>query len=136
MPNHFHLLLHQTQENGILDFMKKVGNSYIKYINKKHDRVGPLFQGRFKSVHIEDDFQLIHVSRYIHLNPLVGYVTNNLSNYQWSSYNVYIGDEINNLVIPDLVLGLFKNKKQYANFVSDHVDYARTIELIKHKTFE
>src|SRR3989344_7368319 len=71
MPNHFHLLLKQTVNNGISHFLSKFTNSYTKYFNTKYNRVGPVFQGVFKSVHIESDEQLMHLSRYIHLNPVV-----------------------------------------------------------------
>lgn len=65
MPNHFHLLLKQTVNNGIPHFLSKFTNSYTKYFNTKYNRVGPVFQGVFKSVYIESDEQLIHLSRYI-----------------------------------------------------------------------
>lgn len=69
MPNHFHLLIKQTEQNGISEFVGKFSNSYTKYYNTKHNRVGALLQGQLKAVLIESGEQLIHVSRYIHLNP-------------------------------------------------------------------
>lgn len=135
MPNHFHLLLLQTKDGGITEFISKVSNSYTKYYNTKHERVGPLLQGEFKSVIMEDDDQLVHVSRYIHLNPLVSALVNNLDDYEWSSYNEYIL-ESNNICLKDTVLGHFKSVREYRQFVLDQADYAKKLELIKHKSFD
>src|SRR5258706_6962168 len=93
MPNHFHLLLKQNTTNGISEFMRKIGNSYTKYFNTKHKRVGPIFQGQFKAIHIDSDEQLLHLSRYIHLNPLVGFVTKVLDDYECSSFAEYISPQ-------------------------------------------
>ena len=70
MPNHFHLLVKQLEHRSIDEFMRKLCTSYSLYFNKKYKRQGTLFQGRYKAVLIETEKQLIHVSRYIHLNPL------------------------------------------------------------------
>ncbi len=70
MPNHFHLLVQQKEENGIIKFMQKLGTGYAMYFNKKYDRVGGLFQGRFKAVLVNKDSHFIHLPFYIHANPL------------------------------------------------------------------
>ena len=89
MPNHFHLLLKQKMNGGISKFLSNFSNSYTRYFNVKRKRVGPLFQGIFKAVRIETDEQLIHVSRYIHLNPIASLVIKEkeLDNYPWSSFS-------------------------------------------------
>ena len=97
MPNHFHLMLRQVQENGIVRFMHKLGTGYTMYFNKKYERVGSLFQGRFKAAHITEETHLIHLPHYIHTNPLsLNYggstsIVRFLSNYRWSSFPDYIG---------------------------------------------
>lgn len=136
MPNHFHLLLKQLEDDGITEFMSKLSNSYTKYINIKNNRVGPLLQGDFKSVHIGDDGQLLHVNRYIHLNPLVGYVTEDLDNYKWSSYPGYISLVKEEICLKDIIMSNFKSKENYKAFVLDHVDYAQKLESIKHLLFD
>jgi putative transposase len=68
MPNHFHLLLRQLISDGV--FYTKIRHRYSKYFNQKNQRVGPLFQNRFKAISVENDEYLMHLSRYIHLNPL------------------------------------------------------------------
>ena len=70
MPNHFHMIVRQELEKGITDFIRKAGTAYSMYFNNKYNRVGPLFQGRFKAKLIDKNEYIIHLARYIHLNPL------------------------------------------------------------------
>ena len=132
MPNHFHLLLKQMLEGGIEEFMRKILNSYTKYYNTRYKRVGSLFQGQFKAVAIESDEQLIHVSRYIHLNPYVADLTSTLDNYNYSSYPNFIGIKESSICVPQAILGFFKSRGEYKAFINDHEDYARELERIKH----
>ncbi|MFH0936903.1 MAG: transposase [Candidatus Daviesbacteria bacterium] len=136
MPNHFHLLLRQTKDEGTKEFMGKILNSYTKYFNTKQNRVGPLFQGTFKAVPIETDEQLIHVSRYIHLNPLISDLTKDLDSYPYSSYPEFIGLENNKICNVKSVLDLFKDSQDYKEFVSGHEDYAKELEIMKHLLIE
>jgi len=132
MPNHFHFLIYQLEESGITWFMQHLINSYVHYANIRHNRVGPLFQGRFKNVLVDSDNQLLHLSRYIHLNPIVSDLTNNLENYAWSSYPSYVRGFNDYLSEPQNVLGNFKSSKDYRDFVLDQEDYARSLEQLKH----
>ncbi|WXU00321.1 MAG: hypothetical protein Ctma_1034 [Catillopecten margaritatus gill symbiont] len=68
LPNHFHLLLQQQSDDGISKFMQRLGSSYVKLFNQKHERTGALFQGRFKATHISGDYALPSVSSYVNLN--------------------------------------------------------------------
>lgn len=70
MPNHFHILVKEKEENGIVRFMKKLSTAYVMYLNTRHKRTGGLFEGRFKSEHVDDDIYLKYIFSYIHLNPL------------------------------------------------------------------
>lgn len=138
MPNHFHMLLQQRVDGGISHYIKLVTDSYIRYFNTKHNRVGPLFQGAFKAVRIESNEQLLHVSRYIHLNPLVSYIVTeeNLLSYPWSTLPVYLQVRSDNLINTKLLLGNFKDVENYKSFIFDHVDYARSIDTVKHLVFD
>lgn len=105
MPNHFHLMLQQKTDSGVSDFMQKVGIGYTMYFNKRRERSGVLFQGKYKLVHITDGNHLQHLPYYIHLNPLDmilpewrdGTIHDTLKalrfleTYRWSSYPDYIG---------------------------------------------
>ena len=134
MPNHFHLLLKQRVDEGVANFIGRVANSYTRYFNTKYRRTGHLFQGPYKVVRIESDEQLLHVSRYIHLNPLVTNLVKELNMYEWSSYQEYIGVRPRLICNTKYVLGYFPNsdKGGYQKFVLDQSDYARSLELIKH----
>lgn len=136
MPNHFHLLLEQVKDGGISEFIGKLSNSYTKYFNKKNKRIGPLFQGEFKAVHIQTDEQLIHVSRYIHLNPLVNYITKAIEIYPWSSYPEYLEKTDKYICKKEVVLSHFKTREDYKQFVLDQEDYGKKLEKIKHQLLD
>lgn len=105
MPNHFHLLLMQKVDKGITEFMRKLGTGYTNYFNKKYERSGHLFQGKFKAVLVDQENYFYHLPNYIHLNVLellepnwkdgviknFDKVLNFLETYRWSSYLDYIG---------------------------------------------
>nr|MBI5455545.1 transposase [Candidatus Levybacteria bacterium] len=132
MPNHFHFLIKQLEDGGITWFMQHLINSYVHYLNVKYKRVGPLFQGPFKNILIDSDEQLLHLSRYIHLNPLVSDLTTDLKKYTWSSYPSYVSGYNDDLSETKFVLENFKSRRDYENFVLDQADYAKSLEYIKH----
>ena len=70
MPNHFHLIVRQREEDGITTFMKKLATGYSMYFNTKYEHSGTLFQGRFKSRHIDSEEYFRYIFAYVHLNPL------------------------------------------------------------------
>lgn len=138
MPNHFHFLLKQLVDNGIAKFLSNFQNSYTRYFNVKHERDGSLFLDQFKAVRVETDEQFVHLSRYIHLNPFTGYVVKSLEEletYPYSSFPGYLkGNEP--WVASDLILGFFKNKISYKNFVFDQAEYQRGLKIIEHLALE
>ncbi len=79
-PNYFHFILEEILEKGIEKFMQKLGGGYPRYFNEKHHRTGALFQGKFKSVHIDSDEYLLHVSAYVNnLNICIHWVPKGMS---------------------------------------------------------
>lgn len=137
MNNHFHFLLKQVADGGIARFISNLQNAYAKYFNIRTERSGPLFNPMFKSVRIVTGEQLLHVSRYIHLNPSTGYLVEieDLESYPWSSLSCYITDCNYSFVSAELILGLI-NKKEYKKFVYDQAEYKRRLADIKHLTLE
>ncbi len=119
MPNHVHFLIQETRELGIVTFMRYFQDSYAKYFNTKHKRAGALFQAPFKSVLVESDEQLLHVSRYIHLNPLTSYLlkeTEELSQYPWSSFIDYLGIRKDSLVNLSIISNFFPSVEEFKTF--------------------
>lgn len=134
MPTHIHLILRQISDNGISKFMARILNSYSRYFNQKHGRIGPLWSGRFKNVFVSSDSQLLHLTRYLHLNPTSAGLTEKPEEWQYSSYKEYIHkndpDEARkNICVFDDVIEITPSK--YAEFVMDRKDYQREISKIK-----
>jgi putative transposase len=149
MPNHFHLILRQLQENGIAQFMQKLGTGYTMYFNKKNKRSGSLFQGTFKAIQIEHDEYLTHLSRYIHINPveLIESMwkengiqnwdkTNEfLENYRWSSYLDYIGvKNFPSVTNREVINSYFQNEQSYKNFINQWLN--KDLEFVKEAILE
>lgn len=139
MPNHFHFLLLQKEEKGISKFMANFQNSYTKYFNTKYQKFGPILQGQFKAVRIEDDSQLLHLTRYIHLNPYTSFVVKDverLLRYPWSSFKEYLEKIDGGVCHKQIILENFKSLESFKKFVFDRADYQRELEKIKHLTIE
>ena len=139
LSNHYHLLLKGESDQGIVRFLLRWQDSLAKYVNIRYERSGPLFQGPFRAVHVGSDQQLLHLSRYIHLNPLTAKIVTNraaLLAYPWSSLGAYIGREAEQLCTPDLVLSFFKSSSDYQSFVFNRASYQESLEGIKDLTLE
>ncbi len=131
MPNHFHLLIKQSTNRGIAEFMQSLVLKYVLYFNKKYKRVGGLFQGRYKTVLIETEEQFVYVSKYIHRNP-IDLLTSpsrpglegveGICEYKYSSCGNYVGLFSQNWVKPQEISSYFKKIKRnssYRSFVEE-----------------
>jgi putative transposase len=131
MPTHLHLILKQNEENGIVVFMGNVLNSYSRYFNTLHDRKGPLWEGRFKNVPVENDEQLLHLTRYIHLNPVTAFLTQKPEQWAASSYLEYtrgMGEEERLSEFDDI---LDIHPDSYKEFVEKQIEDQRELAKIK-----
>lgn len=137
MPNHYHLLLSPLVENGISKFMKKLNMGYAKYFNIRNERRGALFEGRYKSILVENENHFLYLPHYIHLNPLDLYMpewrekklrnVNNairfLENYRWSSFLDYIGRKnFPSITYRDFLFDVFRGPMQYKNRVEEYLN--------------
>lgn len=138
MPNHFHLLLKQLYDKGISTFISNIQNGFAKFFNLKNDRHGTLFQNPFKAKIVETHEEFIHISRYIHLNPITSFIIDidHLKDYPWTSMKWYMRDEENKFINKNYILESFKNAEEYFQFVRDQSDYQRHLGIIKHLTLE
>lgn len=148
MPNHFHLLLKQKREKGIVRFMQKLGTGYTMYFNKRHNRVGGLFQGRFKAVLVEKEPHFLYLPHYIHLNPLelLNYEGSTFVNwkrkmeflekYRWSSLLDYIGEKnFPSVISREFLLNNFGSEEKYRKELEDRLrgnykDFSNIKEVI------
>lgn len=136
MPNHFHFTLKEEKEGGIKEFIQRISNSFAHYFSLKYKSRGHVFEDKFKAVHIETEEQLIHLSRYIHLNPVTSYLVKRPEDYFYSSYKIYLSKESSDFIDPSPVLSNFSSRSKYYEFVSSQKDYQRKLNEIKHLIFE
>ena len=136
MPNHFHLILKQNEENGISNFMQNLQNSYSHFFNIRHKRQGPLWAGKFKNVLCESDEQLLHLSRYIHLNPVTAQLVDHPENWEATSYYEYISPESAPITICNFSKYISISPQNYQSFVTDHIDEQRALAKIKKLLFD
>lgn len=116
-PNHFHLILEQVAEKGIEKFMQRLGGGYTRYFNEKNKRTGVLFQGKFKSVHIDSDEYLLFVSAYVNLNDRIHGIQKDLAYSSWGEYMGKNKGEV--MYSKDIILDRFKNIEEYRIFAED-----------------
>lgn len=135
LPNHFHFILEQVAEKGISQFMKRLLGGYTWYFNNRHKRSGSLFQGAFKSVHIDSNEYLLHASVYVNLNDQISQLGGSVAKLGKSSMNEYLNifSEKNSQNIcqkKNIILEQFKNSEEYNEFA---VDSLKEIRLSKEK---
>jgi hypothetical protein len=122
MPNHYHLIIRVCCDDFGLKAMQPLTVSYTKAINKQEARVGAVFQGPFQARRVKSDGDLVHLSRYIHLNPVTaGYVAHP-EDWEFSSYREYVGLRAGTLPRPEAVLCHFASPAAYAEYVCGPAD--------------
>ena len=137
MPNHFHLLVRSAKES--LPFgMRRLLTGYVVNFNRRHKRLGHLFQNRYKSIICEDDPYLLELTRYIHLNPLRAGIVESLeelSSYPWTGHSAIMGKVKRPWQDTEAVLSYFGRKKgeaagRYEKFVREGVAQGKRPELV------
>ena len=130
MPNHYHLLVRLKSKDFGKKVMQPFGVSYTKAINRQQGRVGPLFQGPFRAKWVDMDEYVLHLSRYIHLNPVAAGLVARAEDWAYASYRDYVGLRDGTLPATELVLGQFASRQAYREFVEAYVEPDR--KLIEH----
>ena len=136
MPTHVHLVLKQLKEKGVSIFMNNVLNSYTRYFNIKHKRKGPLWEGRFRRILVKDNRQLLHLTRYIHLNPVTAYLINHPEQWMASSYHEYILESSGGIKFCKFMDLIEMDPLSYKSFVGDRASYQRELANIKKLSLE
>jgi len=122
MENHYHLLI-RTPKSNLTKAMHYLNASYTNWFKSKHEIVGPIFQGRYKSILVEDESYLLTLSSYIHLNPLRAGMVEYLKDYKYNSYNEYINKTENNLVDKNLLLSKFEDIERFKEFIYEWYEH-------------
>ncbi|MBD2183807.1 REP-associated tyrosine transposase [Aerosakkonema funiforme] len=132
MPNHYHLLVY-LQTDKFSDLMQAFSLSYTKAINKRYERTGSLFQGRFQAIHVDREEYLLHLTRYIHLNPVRANIVQKAEDWEFSSYQEYIDLRPGTLPKLEGVRSQLPSADAYRGFVESNLDGEK---VIKNFTFE
>ena len=131
MPTHIHLILKQLINNGISIYIGKILNSYSRYFNIMHKRKGHLWEDKFKNVLVRKDEQLLHLTRYTHLNPVTAYLVKKPEDWVFSSYNEYLGKINDSTLICQYEDILEIDPKSYRKFVNNQISYQKELAKIK-----
>lgn len=150
MPNHYHLIVEETKEEGKSKFMQKLGIGYTNYFNKKYNRVGSLFQGGYRSRRVESERYLKYLLVYVNvLNPVelidlnykekdienIKKVMNFAANYEWSTHKEYLEKRDSFIIDKGILENAFANPEEYKDFV-EMVLRSKKYKKIKHLTFD
>jgi putative transposase len=127
MPNHVHLIV-EVGEICLSTIMHNISLRYVHWFNRHHQRIGHLFQGRYKALLIQDDEYFLELCRYIHLNPVRAKLVNIAENYKWSSHSAYLGREKISWLTREHILRILQKqfvmqRVPYADFIQENVDY-------------
>jgi hypothetical protein len=132
MSNHFHLILYQEEIDSINSFLRSVATKYAMYFNRKYKRTGHLFEGIYKAVLMKTEEQLLHLSKYIHRNPLEILPTGMiLEGYKYSSYGNYLKQFTQTWVKPEKVMSVFNRVDHEYSSYKEFVE--KNEEIIKFK---
>lgn len=118
-PNHYHFILQQAKDGGVSEFMKRLGGGYTWYFNHKHDRSGSLFQGIFKSKHIDTNEYLLHLSVYVNLNNRIHKLGGETAKLSKSSWEEYIQKTHERFCGKKIVTAQFNSPKEYEKFAEN-----------------
>jgi len=116
MGNHVHLAI-QVADTPLSKIMQNLAFRYTRFINRREERIGHLFQGRFKALLVDADSYLLELVRYIHLNPVRAKLVTDPTDYAWSGHLSYLGKIAKPWLTTEWVLAQFGSSASYADFV-------------------
>jgi putative transposase len=100
MSNHVHLLLSPSERDAPAKLMKMLGQRYVQYFNRRHQRSGTLWEGRYRSCLVQDEQYLLICQRYIELNPVRAGMATDPGGYRWSSFHANACGQRDNVITP------------------------------------
>jgi putative transposase len=127
LPNHYHLLLKQTEDDGISKLMHKTGTGYTNHFNLKNQRSGSLFQGPFKAVEITSDDQLWYESAYILGNAQIHGLVEDFTKWTWCSWGNFAKDK-EKYPGQQAILEAFSSLSDYKSYIKGVIENARSLK--------
>lgn len=119
LPNHYHLILKQSVENGISKFIHKISMGYANYFNLKYNRSGSLFQGKFKAIPITSDDKLLELSVYINFNAQLHQLVKNQLSYKWSSCREYLSVSKKDICNRNPIFDALNSGESYSELIKE-----------------
>ena len=132
MPNHYHLVLRQSENGLISRFLQTSFNAYVQALNKEVQRSGTLFESRAKGILIDSDRYLFQVIRYVHLNPVLSGLVEKAENWEFSDYRTWIGQNEPTMTDLELRNEHFENGEEYKLSVEEFRIEQMKDELLKY----
>lgn len=134
IPDHYHLLIKILKDNKLSKYINDIENSYTRYFNIRFNRKGPLWESSFKAVRVENNEQLLHVSRYLHLNPTTAGLVERPEDWKYSSYKDLItNDKFLKEYLHEISIS---DANSYKRFVENNIDYQKKLGFIKKLIFK
>ena len=121
MPNHYHFVLRQDEDVPLSRFMQRLFGAYSQAFNRQQGRSGPLFEGRFRHVHVDRDEYAIYLCRYVHLNPVEAGLVARPEQWIYSNYLEWIGQRAGTLVDVDFIRQYFATPDAYVSIVESQI---------------
>jgi REP element-mobilizing transposase RayT len=121
MPNHYHFLIRVEEDDQLSPFLRRLFSSYTQAFNRQQNRSGTLFESRAKSKLVDEYRYVIHLARYIHLNPVKANLVNAPEDWPYSNYREWIGVRSGTLYAPEFVKANFFEPREYKKFVMSEI---------------
>lgn len=123
MTNHVHMIIH-IHDDSLSNVMKNINFRYARWFNTEYKRIGHLFQGRYRSIAVNNEEYLINLFRYVHFNPVEAKMVLHVDHYSWTSHHHYLSEKESEWMEINLILDLIKNKSKfsYSEFINNRID--------------
>jgi hypothetical protein len=129
MPSHYHFLLRPETDDALSRFVQRLFNSYSQAFNKQQSRSGTLFEGRAKSILVDDENYVLYLCRYIHLNPVKARLVAHPGDWPYSNYLEWVEQRAGTLVDRSFIRAYFSTPAEYEAFVTSDIDESLEEEL-------
>jgi len=135
MPNHYHFLLRESSGSGVARLVQRLFNRYTKAYNRRYGRSGTLFEGPYRAIRVDRQEYLLHLVRYIHLNPVMAGLVRHPGDWPFSDFNEWAGRAKPVLGDRELRRELFPQGSDYVEFVAEYLADRKMVPGLKRYLF-